>query len=209
MCRTVSITDLSNCEKTLQRTLQDYIDSRVQHRPIFTWHFFYLLILSYKSFYVISTSCKICFTISSQKLNAKVHSFLQHVKNPIYKKDSFFGITQRSIALGGRTFLCEVLHRLILAIYCKVTTTAAIITGDLRRRDHRCCIRYHRCGRHVRCLHRRRGSRVRRWWGWSTAGCRMPRIRIYHLPPIRLICGIGRSRGWSMQEVGVDTAAWS
>jgi len=36
MCRTVSITDSSGYEETLQRTLRLYRFTRVQHRPIFT-----------------------------------------------------------------------------------------------------------------------------------------------------------------------------
>lgn len=41
-------------------------------------------------------------------------------------------------------FLRNVFHRLILAIYCEMTITAAVITRDLCLWYYRCCIRYYR-----------------------------------------------------------------
>lgn len=107
--------------------------------------------------------------------------------------------------LGGRTFLREVLHRLILAVDREVITAAAVIARDFRRRYHCRRVRHHRRRRHVRRLHRRRGGRGVRWGWWCAAGRPgMPRVRVHHFA-VRLV----RARiGWSrcrrpVQEVGI------
>jgi len=92
-----------------------------------------------------------------------------------------------------------------------VTTTTAVVTRNLCWRDYRRRrVRHHRRGRHIRRLHGRRGGR-RVWWrrrrrSTTGRGSGMPRVRVHDLA-IRLVRRwVSWSRGWTMQEVGVDTA---